>query len=160
MAKEKKALPKVSVLDRRLANPLGAPSQPITLKTPGLWAVRIVSSTVRTGRLHDMTHNKGWLYVEPDELDGTPDELGFRAKDGRLVRGEHGEEVLMKIPQADYEAIQEAKARINLRNLGKKDSVAQATAQKFGSEAGDTVYGASLEVTDSRERVELEPEPA
>lgn len=157
-----KKLPKVSVLDRRLANPFGAPSVPITLKTPGQWAIRIVSAKVRPGRLHDMTANKGWVYVTADELDGRPEDLGFRADADRVVRGEHGDEVLMKMPQEDYDAIQKAKAQANLRGLGKKqtrDSVAQDTAVAFGSEAGDAVHNA-IDVTDSRERVELEPDVA
>lgn len=158
----KKPLPKVSVLDRRLANPFGAPSTPVTLKTPGQWAIRIVNSTMRAGRLHDMTHAKGWAYVTPDELDGTPDELGFRALDGRLVRGEHGEEVLMKMLQSDYDQIQDAKGRLNLKNLGgdkTRSSVAQKTAQQFGSQAGDEVYD-NIKITDGREQVELEPDVA
>lgn len=152
----RKKLPKVSVLDRRLAHPFGAPSVPITLKE-GDWAIRVANDRVRTGRVHQMV-NMGWLFVEAGEIDGTPSDFGFRELDGRLVRGEHGEEVLMKMPQADYDAIQDAKARLNLKNLGAKqtrDAVAQETAVKFGSEAGDTVHQ-NIEVNDSREQVELE----
>lgn len=151
----KPRLPKVSVLERRLASPFGAPSVPITLKTPGLWAIRIVNTSVRSGRVHDMTTNKGWAFVLPEELDGRPDELGFKEQDGRLVRGERGEEVLMKMPQADYDAVLDAKARVNLRQLGKKDDIAQRVAAEHGSEAGDTVYN-RINVEDSRERVELD----
>lgn len=161
----KKALPKVSILDRRKLHPFGAPSVSVTLKTPGLWAIRIINSKSRTGRLHDVIHNKGWVYVTPEELDGTPDELGFEAKDGRLVRGEHGEEVLVKMPQSDYDQIQQAKASLNLKNLGGKqtrDAVAQETALAHGDQAGDAVARQfqHIEVNDGRERVELDPEPA
>lgn len=155
----KKPLPKVTVLDRRLRNPFGAPSMAITLKTPGDWTVRIVHSNVRAGRLHDMTANKGWVYVEPNELDGSPMDLGFRVVDNRIVRGEHGEEVLMKIAQADFDAIQEAKGEANIKALGSKQTTeraAQATAKEFGSEAGDTVFQ-NITVTDSRVN-ELEPD--
>lgn len=153
--KAKTPLPKVSVLERRLAHPFGAPSVAMTLRTAGTWAIRVINTGVRSGRLHDVTANKGWTYVEADELDGRPDEYGFRVLDGRLVRGEHGEEVLVKMPQANYDAIQRAKADLNLKGLGKKDDVAQRTAQVFGDEAGDTVAD-RITVTDSRERVELE----
>jgi len=157
MATEKKPLPKVSVLERRLAHPFGAPSVPITLKTPGDWAVRIAHTTVRSGRIYQMKKN-GWDFVQAKEIDGRPEEFGFRVLDDRLVRGEHGEEVLMKMPQADYDAISDAKAAINLKNLGSKqtrDAVAQETAVKFGSEAGDAVH-ANIQIEDSRERVELD----
>lgn len=153
----KPKLPKVSILDRRKLNPFGAPSVPITLKTAGNWVVRIVNSTVRTGRLHDMIHNKGWVYVDASELDGHPDELGFHAKDGRVVRGEHGEEVLMKIPADDYEEVQDAKTRANLRGLGKKQTLADAAnhvGKEMGDQAGETVAKASFEINDSRVRFE------
>ena len=155
----RKKLPSVSILDRRLANPFGAPSVAITLKTPGPWAVRIVHADVRAGRLHDMTANKGWVFITPEEIDGSPADLGFRVIDNRVVRGEHGQEVLMKMPQADYDAIQAAKGNANLKALGSKQTVdraAQATATEFGSEAGDTVFS-NITVQDSRVN-ELEPD--
>ena len=73
----KSALPKVSVIERRLANPHGTPSIPITLKTAGEYVVRIVNADMRAGRLHEMTHTKGWTFVEPEEIDGTADEYGL-----------------------------------------------------------------------------------
>jgi hypothetical protein len=154
-----KTLPKVSVIERRLAHPFGAPSVPITLKDGGAWAIRIANDKVRSGRVHQMV-GLGWVFVEAGEIDGTPEDFGFRAVKGRLVRGEHGEEVLMKMPQADFDAIQNRKAEINLKNLGSKqtkDAVAQATAVEYGSEAGDTVFK-NIDIKDGRERVELEPE--
>lgn len=156
MAKtEKKKLPAVSVLDRRLQNPFAAPSVPITLKTPGNWEVRWVYSKLRPGHLYNMTHHKGWVFIEPSELDGAPDEYGLTAKDNRLVRGDHGEEVLMKMASEDFARITKAKAEYNLKQLGKKqmaDAVAQATAKEHGDQAGDTVYNAFQhgDVKDSR----------
>jgi hypothetical protein len=158
MAKKTATLPKVSVIDRRLAHPFGAPSVPITLKDGQPWAIRVVNDRVRTGRVYQMT-GMGWTFVEASEIDGRPADFGFREIDGRLVRGEHGEEVLMKMPQADYDAVQHAKARINLKNLQKRDAVAQEVAEKFGPEAGDTVHQ-NIEISDSREQVELDEESA
>ena len=153
-----KTIPAVSVVDRRLQHPFGAPSVAIELKTPGLWAIRVANRNVRAGRLHDMTHNKGWVYVVPEELDGLPEEYGFQVKDGRLVRGEHGEEVLMKMPQKDFDQIQAAKAELNLKNLGgkaTKEAVQQETALKYGDQAA-SVIGNTMTVVDGRERSELE----
>ncbi len=157
----KPRLPKVSVMERRLKHPFGSPSVPITLVTPGHWAIRVVNSTMRPGRIHDMTQNKGWVFVLPEELDGTPDELGFKAVENRLIRGEHGEEVLMKMPQRDYDLIHRAKEALNLKGLGKsalRESVAQDTAKAYGSEAGETVYDAMKHTTidATRSPVELD----
>jgi hypothetical protein len=157
MAK-KKELPVVSVLERRLANPFGAPSVPITLKDGGRWAIRIANDGVRTGRVHQIIQ-LGWTYVTPDEIDGRPADFGFREMDGRLVRGEHGQEVIVKMPQADFDAIQSAKADKNLANLGGKKikhDVANATAAKYGDEAGETVFNSQMDVQDSRVSVDLD----
>lgn len=161
MAKEKKTLPKVSILDRRLANPFGAPSVPIVLKTAGEWEIRWVFSKLRAGRVHEMVHAKGWEFVQPHELLGDPDEYGLVAKDNRLVRGEHGDEVLMKMPREDYERIVAAKRDFNLKQLGKKamaESAAQAAATTLGDQAGDGVFNAFKhgDVIDSREAREVE----
>lgn len=157
MAVTSQALPKVSVLDRRLKHPFGAPSVPITLRDGQLWAIRIANDRVRTGRVHQMVE-MGWTFVQAKEIDGKPADFGFRERDGRLVRGEHGEEVLMKMPQADFDAIQNSKGAINIKNLGQKqtrEAVAQETAKAYGDEAADTVLK-NIEVKDGRERVELE----
>ena len=141
----KPKLPKVSILDRRMKNPFGSGTVPITLKTEGQWEVRWVYAKLRPGHVYDMVNRKGWVFVEPDELDGASDEYGLTVKDNRLVRGDHGEEVLMKMPQADFDKIQKAKAEHNLGQLGKKqmrEAVAQATAQEHGDQAGDTVFDA------------------
>jgi hypothetical protein len=158
MAKTEKAktLPKVSILDRRLLNPFGTGSVPITLKTPGQWAIRWVLTNLRGGHLWDMTHNKGWEYVEPSEIDGVADELGLTSSDNRLVRGDAGSrEVLMKMPQDMFDQIQAAKADANMKQLKVKNmrsAVAQAAAKQMGDKAGDGVYDAFQhgEIKDSR----------
>jgi hypothetical protein len=157
MAK-KRELPVVSVIDRRVLHPFGAPSVPITLKDGRKWAVRIVNDHVRTGRSYQVIQ-MGWEYVTPDELDGTPANFGFRVQDGRLVRGEHGEDVLVKMPSEDFERIMNAKRDRTLASLGNnkaKHEVASATAAQYGDQAGETVYNANIDVTDSRERMELD----
>jgi hypothetical protein len=151
----KRPLPKTSVIDRRLANPFGSGTVPITLKTPGQWEIRVVYSKLRSGHLYNMTHHKGWVFVTPDEIDGTPEEYGLTVKDGRLCRGDHGEEVLMKMPLSDFRRIQKAKDAANLKGIGQKamaEYAAQRTAVEHGSEAGDTVFNAFKhgEIKDSR----------
>ena len=160
MAKAK--LPHVSIVERRIKHPFGAPSVPVVLKSGGQFAIRIVNTTMRNGRLHEVLQ-KGWSYVTPDELVGDPMELGFRVQDARLVRGEKGEEVLMKMPQEDFDAILQAKTRYNIKNLGKQQTLSEAANRagvQFGDQAGETIANAKIEITDSRERVELEPESA
>ena len=153
-----KKLPKVSILERRLAHPFGAPSVPITLKDGKQWAIRIVNDAVRTGRAYQITE-MGWTFVTPEEIDGTPASFGFRVMDDRLVRGERGEEVLVKMPLRDYQQIQKAKADKNLADMGGKrirEDVAQRAAQRFGDEAGESVFRSQMDVQDSRVTMDLE----
>lgn len=154
-----KKVPTVSVLDRRLLHPFGSPSIGVTLKE-GDWEIRIVDSQQRPGRLHDMRHNKGWEFVMPEELDGTADEYGLRVVEGRLVRGENGREVLMKMPRETYLKIQARKTELNAKGVtgqALREAAAQETAVKYGSQAGDMIYAQPLTVTNTRGAdVELE----
>lgn len=134
-------LPRVSVLERRLQNPFGDGSPEIRLKEPG-WVVHIVNGGLRPGRYHDVTRNKGWVPVDPSELDGEAEDFGFDVKDGRIVRGERGQEVLMKMPASEYSQIQMAKDRHNrLANSGArlKSAIVDQTAATHGDEAGSYV---------------------
>jgi hypothetical protein len=161
--KPKAALPKVSVIERRLQNPHGTPSVPITLKTEGEHVVRIVNADLRTGRLHEMTHAKGWTFVEPHEIDGTPDEYGLEVRNGRLVRGERGQEVLMKMSRSDYNLIQRAKVEDNNAKMGAagtKKLVVKQIEQAAGDQAADTMhrkFDDMISITDERGPAGLDP---
>ena len=159
---ESKEFPKISVLERRLQHPFGAPSVPITLKDGQRWAIRWANDHVRSGRVHQILQ-MGWTFVTPEEIEGRAADFGFRVLDGRIVRGEHGEEVLVKMPQRDFDLIQKAKAQKNLEGLGGRkavDDIANRTAAKFGDEAAETVSRSEITVTDSRIAIDLEEEAA
>jgi len=150
-------LPRVSVLERRLQNPFGDSSVPIRLKEPG-WTVHVINTTIRPGRYHDVVRNKGWVPVAPEDLDGDADEYGFDVKDGRVVRGERGSEVLMKMPEADYRAIQQAKddhnrAMTNPKRM-KRDVLEQAAGQY--SDQAASYLDQNVSITSSRAPVPLE----
>lgn len=157
MAK-KKELPVVSVIDRRLRNPFGAPSVPITMRDGGQWETRWISADLRSGRVHQAV-TMGWEYVLPTDIDGTVEELGFQVKDNRIVQGQHGAEVLMKMPKEDFRRIQKAKADKNLGEMGGKkikEDVAQRASKQFGDEAAESIYRSDMSVEDSRVSVELD----
>jgi hypothetical protein len=156
-----KKLPKVSILDRRLANPFGLPSDPIHLKN-GRWAVRWFAESVRSGRVYQ-GQQLGWTFVEPTDLTGDASDIGALVVDNRVVRGDAAHrEVLMKMPQAEFAQIQRAKAEKNLADMGssKKTSekAANLAAKQFGDEAGEAVYRSNMEITDSRAQYDLEDE--
>lgn len=153
MARTPKKLPNVSIIDRRLANPFGLPSEAVTLKE-GKWAVRWFSESVRTGRVHQGTQ-MGWDYVTPDDLTGQPGDIGAQAIDGRVVRGDNSNrEVLLKMPAEDFAKLQHAKAAKNLKDMGSSsksaDKVANMAAKQFGDEAGDVLSKSNMEIHDSR----------
>jgi hypothetical protein len=150
-------LPRISVLERRLQNPFGDGSPQIRLKEPG-WEVHVVNGALRPGRYHDVTRNKGWVPVEPDEIDGEAEDFGFDVKEGRVVRGERGQEVLMKMPAADYKAIQQAKdAHNKAANTGArlKAGIVSATGATHGDQAADLV-NRSITIREERAPVPLD----
>ena len=157
IAAKPEALPSISVLERRLQNPFGDGSPAVRLKQPG-WTLHVVNSNLRSGRYHDVVRNKGWVPVEPQEVDGDPMDFGFDVKDGRVVRGERGQEVLVKMPSKDYAQIQMAKDAHNKRLIGGK-AVKQAAidkaAKEYGDEAADLI-NSTIEFKTSRSPVPLE----
>lgn len=156
--------PQISVIERRLQGPdvFRTSSQPIALAEPTKWEVRWVNTDVHTEHLRDVIHNKGWVYAETTDLACDLEEVAARVEDGRIVRGERGKEVLMKMPKADYRSIQKAKSRENVRQtFGKKqvqDAMVAGVASEHGDRAAEFVArnAHAITVTDSRERVPVD----
>jgi len=150
-------LKRISVLERRLQNPFGEGSPPIRLKEAG-WTLHVVNGALRPGRFHDVVRNKGWVPVTPEEIEGDALDFGFDVKDGRVVRGERGQEVLVKMPTADYTLIAKAKDDHNRAQLAArtvKRDMAQKVADTFGGEAGDFAHD-NITVTATRSPIPLE----
>lgn len=161
MAKTK---PRVSVLERRLQNPFGEPSQKIRFKNANTEA-RWVNDDARPGNVH-RAKELGWVPVTPDMIEDL-DSIGFHQLNpaNQITRGARGAEVLMWMPKSDYKQIQLAKTRKNLedmRDFGKeKQQMLAAAAKNFGSEAADYLNdhtGPTGYVRDNIERVQRIPE--
>ena len=137
---------RISVINRRLANPFGQPSREIPLKGEKRgWVVRtFVADKEHPNRHYDAVHVFGYVPLTKKDLSVSPESIGYTVSpEGYIVRGGHGEELLCAIPQTDFEAIQKAKSDKNLKSLqiGRmKEDVAQATAKEYGSEAGEHVF--------------------
>lgn len=153
-----KTPPNIDVLERRLQNPFGEGSTPIRLKEPG-WTLHVINSSLRPGRYHDVTRNKGWVPVEAKEIDGDPLDFGFDVRDGRVVRGERGQEVLVKMPTEWAEQIAARKDELNKRHTGRKavrQAAIDAAAKEHGDEAADLI-DRTIEFKAERAPVPLEP---
>ena len=156
----------VSIVERRLKSGsiFSASSKPIPLVDPDRWTVRVVNAQISEARVWEMQADKGWVYAEPTDIAVPVTELGFRVQDGRIVRGQHGSEVLMKMERADYAAVQAAKDVENRRQTFGKKAVKDAIIGAAGSAEGIGSQGAeflsrnldNVTVTDSREAVSLE----
>ena len=155
----------VSIVERRLKSGqvFSAGSKPIPLIDPEQWEVRIVNSQIHDTHLWSMQADKGWVYLAPEDLAVSPNEIGFRVQDGRVVRGTHGQEVLMKMPKSDYRAIQKAKDAQNRQNtFGKKQvkaAIVGAAGQAEGSQSAEFLDAQlnQVRIVDTRERVPLDP---
>jgi hypothetical protein len=156
----------VSVVERRLKSGaiFSASSRPIPLTDPDRWTVRVVNTHISDNRVWEMQADKGWVYATADDVAVPVTELGFREQDGRIVRGQHGAEVLMKMEREDYAAIQKAKEDANRKmtfgSKAVKDSILAAAGNAEGVGAEGAEYLSrnlhNVSVTDSREAVSLE----
>lgn len=157
---------KISVVERRLKSGLvfAGHSGAIPLKDPDRWVLREVNSEVRNGRIREMQHDLGWVYLEPDDLAVEPHEVGLSVLDGRLVKGTHGSLVMMKMERPDYQAVVKAKEEKNRAHTFGQKAIKQsilsaAQTQEGGADGAEFLnrhIGNTIQVTDSTERVTLE----
>lgn len=156
--------PRISVLERRLQNPFGEPSQAIRFKLPNIEG-RWVNDKTRPGNVH-RAKELGWEPVTLDMIEDL-DTVGFHtiSVGNQIVRGERGEEVLMWMPATEFKQIQFAKTKKNLeamRDTGKQtQDMLQAAAKQFGSEAADYLNpesGPTGFVRDKVERINYNPQ--
>lgn len=155
----------ISVVERRLKSGtiFSASSRPLPLVEPEKWTIRFCNSQISESRIWEMQADKGWVYMDPADLAVEPHEVGLRVQDGRLVRGQHGAEVVMKMLKPDYAQIQKAKDAENRKNTFGASAVKESILNAAGSAEGVGAQGAdflnrnlNVSVTDSRELVSLE----
>ena len=158
MAKATPVKRKLSVIERRLASGsvFSAASRPIPLKDPGRWILRIVNTSISDDRLYAMQAEKGWVYALPEDLAIDPIEVGLTVRDGRIVRGDKGTEVLMKMSTEDFATIQAMKDAENRKmTFGKKatkDAIVAAASQQLGDEGAEFLSRTvqSMDIKDGR----------
>ena len=151
----------ISVIERRLqsGSALAQGSVSIPLHEPG-WTLRWENSEVAPDHVWRAVNIKGWEYVVPADVACSLDEVGASERENRVVRGERGKEVLLKMRLADYKKIQQMKTKENLKitfdKKKVKEGVVGAVAGEHGDEAANFINKNVLSVTDSRERVPLD----
>ena len=164
MARPKTKKP-ITIVERRLqsGSVFGTSSKPIPLVEPERWEIRIVNSQISNDHLYTMQSDKGWVYAHPEDLAVDPKEIGFVVLDGRIVRGQQGQEVVMKMERADYRAIQTQKEVSNRQQTfgakANKQAILNAVQGEVDGDRGaDFLNRAvqSITVTDSTERVSLD----
>jgi len=147
------------IVARRLKNPNAGNAMEIPLKEPRRWQLRIFNADAATNRI-SYAQQKGWIFAQPADIEGRIDDYGLENRDGRLVLGERGKEVLMKMPRDDFQDIQKAKTAYNLQTtFGTKQIktaiVEQAAQQEGGDEGADFLSRslAKLEIQDTLEKI-------
>lgn len=157
-------MPRISVLERRLQNPFGEPSQSISFKEKNVTG-RWFNDAARSGQIH-RAKELGWIPVTRDMIVDM-DSIGshtISAAD-QITRGERGQEVLMWMPTDEFQQIQWAKTKHNLDRMrdmdqGKRDLV-NAAAKQYGGTAAEYMnerVGPIGGVTDNYERIERMPD--
>jgi hypothetical protein len=150
------APPRIEVLQRRLQSPFGAPATQIRLREPG-WEPRWFNAAIAADHIWSAKEN-GWVGVKPAEL-ADPDQVGgFQVSpDGFVVRGDKGQELLMRLPADWRKQIQQKKIEQNLRNMrpgAMKREVADAAGRELGDQAGQFVNDQVRVVGDVRDSLE------
>jgi len=148
--------PKISVIERRLQSQSALQEGSVALPlTDSQWVVRWENSQIRPDHLWHVINVLGWEYAEPSDLACPLEEVGAVARDNRVVRGERGSEVLVKMRASHYTQLQWKKAQENLKRISPtktKSTVAEAVGQTHGDQAAAFIEG-RMNVRDSRERV-------
>lgn len=147
----------ISVIERRLQGPsvFRTSSQPIPLVEGDRWEVRWTNTTISPDHLWDRIHNKAWEYAVPEDIACPIDEIGGLVRDGRIVRGERGQEVLVKMLAKDYARVVKQKTKeTTAQTFGKKqlkDAILSGAAQEHGDQAAEFLSKhTTLSVEDAR----------
>lgn len=150
------------IVQRRLKDPFGQQALILPLKEPKRWELHIANSTAHSGRIAEMI-GKGWTFVTLEDLEGKVEDYGYEARDGRIVRGHRGEEVLMKMEREDFRAIQKAKAAQNITSTfgakQVKDAILSRAEQEPDGDQGADFLNRSLrniEIKDSLETIPVD----
>jgi len=153
------------IIERRLADPTGGggslaiPAKQKDRKGNSLTQFYIANSDIAHDHVWRMRKVLGWEFATPEDIDGAPEDYGFELKDGRLVRGFRGAEVLMKMAKSDYDAVMQAKSEWNRRQaLGTKETkatIVERASAELGDEGADFLNRAisNVKIEDTYERV-------
>jgi hypothetical protein len=151
--------PRVSVIQRRLKNPFGAPASRIGLREAG-WDARWFNGAIAADHIWRAKEN-GWQGVRPSELQDPEQIGGFQVSpDGFVVRGDKGQELLMRMPSDDRRQIQKMKTEVNTRNMRPgvmKRELADAAGKQLGDQAGQLINDKVRLVGDVTDKVERMP---
>lgn len=166
--------PAIDILERRLLNPEGTPSEPIQLRGQSEPMELRWINTELPGRYHEVTRYGGYVPVRTEELRDKNEVSDLQeSPDGYVTRGERGREVLMKIPKRYYDAIQRKRAEIELRKLRSSAGIKRTLMEEAGGQShtykdadgqtrtisGDeAAHGVGQffgEITSSRERIQF-----
>ena len=151
----------------RLASPMGGRSMPIASRQKDEHGRSWFEFYVENGAIHDdqvrNTHQQlGWDFATVEDLEGPPGDYGFELRQGRLVRGLRGQEVLMRMHREDRAAIAKAKTELNLRQALGPMAVKQAIVEKASADLGDESASflndqlSKVTITDTMERIPLD----
>lgn len=131
----------VEIWERRIINPNPSFAQEIHLKQSG-WMTRWINTKAYPGRLQ-LAREQGYMPVKPDELKDTSEIVDLQTSpEGYVVRGDRGEEILMKIPEAVYKKVQRRKVELyNRQYEGKrfKEGIQSAAGEQYSGDHAEAV---------------------
>ena len=152
------------IIAKREQNPFGVSSRPIDLQDPNM-GVHWINKDKYPDAI-PQAKEKGWRPVRLEEIKDV-DQLGEygTSVDGYVVRGERGNEVLMKMPKEYIERVAMAKAHENNKRIGNPYAQRAEAIEAFGRhnpDAADMVAAGDFQPTgvvrSNLERIAVTPE--
>lgn len=116
-------------------------------------------NTALPNRYGFVTEELGWEGVRPDEVRDPLPQGDIRAFEGRVVRGERGEEVLVKIPAKLIAQVRRAEARRIDQAMQSKSALSHVVREQAAAEGQERVADRLGDVEIDRLRVSHAPMP-
>jgi hypothetical protein len=105
-------------------------NQPVPMRT------RFANTSI-SGRAYDLSENKGWIPVKFDELANPGNGEFKRTAEGAVSRGAGAHDILFKMPEAQFQKIQQAKAKRINDQIGSPKKMRDSAAEQAGTEGHD-----------------------
>lgn len=125
-----------AAIANRIKHPFGMSESALPLKDPRRWQQRIFDRGFRNNRISEAKY-KGWVPLEPEDIEGDPEDYGWRVDGHQIVRGDRGSEIVMKMQKDEWKLVNQAKTAANVKQTFGIKQTKAAILERSSQEQGD-----------------------